>query len=205
MAGHIWPEIFLDVLQSVLSLNVAKSATLCSFVQSEGTDKTAVYPKERDKQIGQFAALSRRWKGCYQFQLNIKQRDLKARSHLIEFKRIQTIKSSSPCLVPLQHVNAPRIEWPLTMGHIEGPGTAINDRERHEWPWMAVNDHKWRRGIPWTSHVLSLRFVLHHLLQFPLILAKKPHSACNCDFHTHTHMNEHISASIFHIWTAVPT
>ena len=109
MAGHIWPEIFLDVLQSVLSLNVAKSATLCSFVQSEGADKTAVYPKERDKQIGQFAALSRRWKGCYQFQLNIKQRDLKARSHLIEFKRIQTIKSSSPCLVPLQHVNAPRI------------------------------------------------------------------------------------------------
>ena len=41
MAGHIWPDFFLDVLQPVLSLNVAKSATLCSFVQSEGTDKTA--------------------------------------------------------------------------------------------------------------------------------------------------------------------
>ena len=72
MAGHIWPDFFLDVLQPVLSLNVAKSATLCSFVQSEGTDKTAVYhsvpnicggTKERDKQMGQFAALSRRWKG----------------------------------------------------------------------------------------------------------------------------------------------
>ena len=58
MAGHKWPEIFLDVLQTVLSLNVAKSATLCSFVQSEGIDKIAGVPnicggtKERDKQKG---------------------------------------------------------------------------------------------------------------------------------------------------------
>ena len=121
------------------------------------------------------------------------------------------------CLVPFQSVNALRIAEPQ--------GTMKKYQERpkmikgHERPWMAMNDHKWCRGIPWTSHlpsntifnqplasqhiaafhrmqgtsvhaVLSVRFVLHHLLQFPLILAKRPHSACKYGFNMRTDTHE---------------
>ena len=120
-----------------------------------------------------------------------------------------------------------RMEWPWgTMKYQERPKMI----KGHERPWMAMNDHKWCRGIPWTSHlpsntifnqplasqqhiaafhrmqgtsvhaVLTVWFVLHHLLQFPLILAKRPHSACKYGFNMRTeHMNEHMSASICRI------
>ena len=122
MAGHIWPEFFLDVLQLVLSLNVAKSATLCSFkFRVKGLTKlqcTIVYPifaGEQRKEINKWDNLQLcpdAGKGCCQFQLNIKQRDLN--------KQLLS-RSSSKCEC---------YKYTMTTRHNEGPGTAMNDCER---------------------------------------------------------------------------
>ena len=130
---HLWRDILVDVWPLVLSppvlcLNLAKSATLCPFVQSEGADKTAVYPifaGEQRKEINKWDNLQLcpdAGKGCCQFQLNIKQRDLN--------KQLLS-RSSSKCEC---------YKYRMTTRHNEGPGTAMNDRER---PWMAMNDSEW--------------------------------------------------------------
>ena len=229
MAGHICRCV-------VLSLNFAKSATLCSFfVEWRDCQNCKVYPafagatQERDIQIEHYLQLRLSISKTHQIK---RLKSLKAMDR-IWFRPIHPFTYSSnqnkqlSCLVPFQSVNALRIAEPQgTMKDHERPKVMVNG---HEWPWLAMNDHKWRRCMPWTSHlpsntihnqplasqhiaafhtmqstsklaVLSVRLVLHHLLQFPLILAKRPillaNTVLTC---VQTHMNEHISAWVCRI------
>ena len=152
--------------------------------------------KKGDKQIGQFAALSQCWKGSY----NIWQHKAKRPENLKAFDRMHT-NSSNQVKQPWCG-SSPKCECSknrMTMRQHERQGTAMNNRER---PWMVMNDNEWSQ-MAWkhTSHpspyhrsfpqnvghaVLSVRF-LHHWLQFPSILANRPHSARNNGLSIHTH------------------
>ena len=75
---HWWPNIFVDVCKPVLSLNLAKSATLCSFVRSEETDKAATCTRhllgnKRKRQTNRTTCGSIPTMKRHSFQLNIKQ------------------------------------------------------------------------------------------------------------------------------------
>ena len=143
---HLWRDILVDVWPLVLSppvlcLNLAKSATLCSFVQSEGADKTAVYPifaGEQRKEINKWDNL---------------QLCPDAGKAVVSFNSTSNKETwiSSSCLVPLQNVNVTNIEWPRgTMKDQERPWMIVNG---HEWPWMTVNDYdKLATYHPLTSH-----------------------------------------------------
>ena len=74
------------------------------------------------------------------------------------------------CLVPFPSVNALRIAEPQgTMKDHKRPKVIVNG---HEWPWLAKNDHIWRRCIPWTSHLPSN--TIHNQ---PLAYRSFPHNA----------------------------
>ena len=146
MAEHIWGCVaigsvfeFCEIGNTCLILAEWRDCQNCKVHPAFAGTK-----KERDKQIEHFAALSRCWKGWFELQLNVKQRDLKAQRKWIEFDSdlfthspIQAIKWSSSRLVPLQSLNALRVEWPQgTMKDHERPKVMVNG---HDWQWMIIN------------------------------------------------------------------
>ena len=199
MCGH-WLRLHQFCLW--IWLNRQRIAHLCTvkrLTKLKSVPNICGGTKKRDKQIGQFEAPSRCWKGSY----NILQHQAKRPENLKVFDRMQT-NSSNQVKQPLCG-SFPKCECSknrMTMRQHERQGTAMNNRER---PWIVMNDNEWSQ-MAWkhTSHpspyhrsfpqnaghaVLSVRFVLHHWLQFPSILANRPHSARNngLSIHTHTH------------------
>ena len=213
MCGH-WLRLHQFCLW--IWLNRKRIAHLCKvkrLTKLQSVPNICRGKKKRDKHIRQFAALSRCWKGSY----NILQHQAKRPENLKVFDRMQT-NSSNQVKQPLCG-SFPKCECSknrMTMRQHEGQGTAMNNRERpcmgHEWQWMITNGVE--AYIP--PQPLPSQLSTECRARCPQCSVLAPLAAVSFDpgkqapfcfqlwsSHIHTHMIEHISASIFHIQTAV--
>ena len=120
----------------------------CNTLVSCGIETLA---KERHKQTGQLPAPSQSWKDVHQYELNIKQEDLKVYDRIPnKFKQSISRMSSNTCFILfrsyLQDLHTPSIELQRR--------TTLND---HEWSYMTKHDlYHWVATYrPLTSHTIN--------------------------------------------------
>ena len=107
--------------------------------------KCKVYPTFAGKQIKninkwdtliQFTAPSRSWEGSHQYQLNIKQEDLKVYAR---DKTNNSIKNSSPAtLVSLLSTRFACSKYRMTT-------------KDHQWQWIIIDYQKWSTAYHWLA------------------------------------------------------